>query len=432
MTAAELVRATRSRQITCVEATAAGLERMQAGEALGAWVVIDAELALAAAAELDRAGPGDRALFGLPVGVKDIFDTADLPTSYGSPLYAGHRPRVDAAAVAALRRAGAVIIGKTATTEFATLGPSAVANPLRAGRTPGGSSSGSAAAVGAGMVPVALGTQTAGSIIRPASYCAVIGYKPTFGAITRVGVLPVSQSLDTVGLFARNLPDARLLARVLIAADPGVPTVRRTIPVRLAERADDRTLRLGFARTPQWGRIDAAARAAIEHALAGHELVELSLPAAFDRLIEAQQTVQLVETAQALERELCLAGGLGDELAAFVADGLEVDPEDYARARRDVAAIGWECRAALAQVDAAITPSTTGTPPPGPATGDPLFCRAWTAIGAPCVAVPLAWADDGLPVGLQVVAAPGADDLALAAAEMLVSADCHTGSPSAL
>jgi amidase len=417
-TASELVGATRAGQLTCVQAVADALARMHAGAGLGAWTALDGERALEDAVRLDREGPRDRPLFGLPIGVKDIFDTAGLVTSYGSPVYAGHIPTADAAVVAALREAGAIVVGKTATTELATLGPTAVRNPLAPDRSPGGSSSGSAAAVGAGHVPAALGTQTAGSIIRPASYCAAVGYKPTFGAVTRAGVLPVCDSLDTVGCFARSVADVVLLMRVMAQADPRCPTARRTAPVSLPERLDGGApLRLAVARTPHWELIEDGARDAIEALFARLSLPEVALPADFDALTAAQQTVQQVETAQSLARDL---PGLGEELAAFVRAGLQVDAESYARARHDIARIGWECREVLGRVDALLTPSTTGPPPPRPQAGDPVFCRAWTAIGAPCVAVPVAVTAERLPAGLQVVSAPGADDRVLRAAAVLL------------
>jgi Asp-tRNA(Asn)/Glu-tRNA(Gln) amidotransferase A subunit family amidase len=432
MTATDVLAATRARELTCVEVVRDTLDRVARSADLGAWTTVGADQALAAAALLDRDGPDGRPLFGLPVGVKDIFDTADLPTAYGSPAYAGHQPAGDAAAVAALRRAGAIVIGKTVSTEFASVGPTAVANPIAPGRTPGGSSSGSAAAVAAGIVPIALGSQTAGSIIRPASYCAVIGYKPTFGAFSRAGVLPVADSLDTVGLFARTVADALLVARVLSAADGPVATVRRTVPLRLPDSLDGPPPRLGFARTAQWEQIEPGTQAAIDAAVEGvrargARVEELALPEGHTALIEAQQLIQLVETAQSLARD---HGRLSDELAAAVADGLRVPADAYWQARNHVAEAGRPTRAILDRFDAVLTPSAMGVPPALPSTGDPWLCRAWTALGTPSIAVPLAWTPDGLPGGLQVVAAPGCDDRVLRAAHWLIPSDCHTKGPS--
>jgi Asp-tRNA(Asn)/Glu-tRNA(Gln) amidotransferase A subunit family amidase len=423
MTAAAVLAATQAREQSCVETVRAALERMDAGAALGAWVAIDADAALAAAAQLDREGPEGRPLFGVPVGVKDVFDTADLPTSYGSPAYAGHRPQADAVTVAALRRAGAVIVGKTTSTEFASLGPTQVGNPAAPGRSPGGSSSGSAAAVAADMVPVTLGTQTAGSVIRPAAYCAVVGFKPTLGVVSRAGVLPVSHTLDTIGLFTRTVEDAALVTRVLAAAAGAPPTVRGTLPFALPRSLDGPPPRLGFARTASWAQIEAPVRAAIDAAVAtlaarGATITELDLPAAFDDAIEAQRLIQLVETAHALTRD---RAHLSAALGAAVDEGLRVPDRDYWRARTCVATAAGPCRAALEGVDAVLTPAATGVPPLLPSTGDPLFCRAWTALGAPCVAVPVAITEDGLPAGLQLVAPPGADAQLLRAARWATS-----------
>jgi Asp-tRNA(Asn)/Glu-tRNA(Gln) amidotransferase A subunit family amidase len=424
MTVAAVLAVTQAGEQSCVETVRAALERIDAGAGLGAWVALDADAALATAARLDREGPEGRPLFGVPVGVKDVFDTADLPTSYGSPAYAGHRPGADAATVAALRRAGAIVVGKTASTEFASLGPTRVGNPVAPGRSPGGSSSGSAAAVAADMVPVALGTQTAGSVIRPAAYCAVVGFKPTPGVISRAGVLPVSHTLDTIGLFAQTVADAALVARVLAATDAGAPrTVRGTLPVTLAPALDGPPPRLGLARTSRWAQIEPPARAAIDAAVAalrarGATLTEVELPPVFDDVVEAQRLIQLVETAHALSRD---RAQLSDALGAAVDEGLRVPDRDYWRARTCLAHAAGPCRDALERFDAVLTPATTGVPPLLPSTGDPLFCRAWTALGTPCVAVPLAVTEAGLPAGLQLVAPPGGDAALLRAAHWVTS-----------
>lgn len=426
LSAVETVRATRALERTCVDVVGAALERIEAAAGLRAWAVVDREGALAAAARLDREGPDGRPLFGLPLGVKDIFDTADLATSYGSPIYADHRPAADAACVATLRRAGAIVVGKTACTEFASTGPTETANPRFPGRTPGGSSSGSAAAVAAALVPVSLASQTAGSIIRPASYCAVIGYKPTFASINRAGVLPVAASLDTVGLLAGSVADAALVGAALTRPGAHGPPAPLTL---------DRPPHLGFARTPDWERIEAPARAAIEAAVAGLAgtgavVDELTLPAGFAALIDAQRTLMAVETAHSLAREYADARDLlSDELAAYIAHGLAIAPADFDAARRCADAIGLQLRAAIAPFDAVLTPSTTGVPPLAPATGDPHFCRAWTLFGGPAVAIPIAVTGDGLPAGLQLVGVPGSDDLLLRCAAWAVSSDCHTRGP---
>ncbi|WP_354697693.1 Putative amidase AmiD [Paraconexibacter sp. AEG42_29] len=422
MTAAALLAAIRAGDTTCTETTAAALERITTTASHGAWVAADGEAALTAARELDRTGPAGRPLFGLPIGVKDVIETADLPTAYGSSAYVGNRPRADAACVAILRAAGAIVVGKTTSTEFACLGPTAVANPRAPGRTPGGSSSGSAAAVAAGVVPVALGTQTAGSVVRPAAYCGIVGFKPTFGAVGLAGVLPVSASLDTLGLLAADVDTAVLVTRVLLGAEGPLPGARSTLPITIpSDLADGPLPNLGVARTTDWDTIEPATRDALEAALdraaaRGAHLTTIELPAVFPALIAAQRLVQLVETAHALVRDRDV---LSAELGAVVAEGLEVPARDYWAARACVAAADGPCHAALAPFDAVLTPATTGAPPPLPSTGDPWFCRAWTALGVPAASVPAGTTPDGLPVGLQVVAPRGEDVAVLRAARWL-------------
>ncbi len=389
---------------------------------IGAWSALDAELLLDRAAELDGMSRAQRdvmPLFGVPCGVKDNFDTAGLVTSYGSPIYARHRPRRDAEAVRRLAGAGAIITGKTKCSEFAWTTAPDTLNPLDRSRTPGGSSGGSAAAVGAGTVPIATGTQTAGSIIRPASYCGVIGYKPTFEVFPREGVKVSSPTLDTVGLFARSIRDIRLAASPLERRRSGLP--------RRPAGKPKRTPRLALARTPAWDEVQPEARAAIENVAlaawdAGASLEDLELPRGFDRLVAAQEVIQAVESAGSLSCELRNHGALmSEELRAAVRRGLVIAPAAYAAAKRTAAHVGPEVTAVLAGYDGVLTPSTTGPPPLGLGfTGDPQFCRAWTLIGAPCVAVPLAWTPGRLPVGIQVVGAPLADARTLDTAEWLL------------
>src|SRR5947209_12437874 len=240
LSAGEIVRAIAAGEATCEAVARDCLERIDAREsAVHAWASLDPELALRRARELDR-GPPQGPLHGVPVGVKDIIDTADLPTEMGSPIYRGHRPATDAACVALLRAAGAVILGKTVTCEFAGMTPGPTANPHNLAHTPGGSSSGSGAAVADFMVPAALGTQTGGSVLRPACYCGVFGFKPTFGAFNRRGVYPAAESLDTIGLIARSLDDIELIGAVLELRTPSAP------------RQLDDAPRIGLCHTPLW------------------------------------------------------------------------------------------------------------------------------------------------------------------------------------
>lgn len=384
------------------------LERVSEREPeVKAWVCFDAD---AARLVVESAcGP----LAGLPLGVKDVFDTFDWPTGYGSPLYGGYRPGQDAAAVALARAAGCVVPGKTVTTEFAYFHPGPTANPRNPAHTPGGSSSGSAAAVAAGMVPFALGTQTAGSIVRPAAFCGVVGYKPTFGTIPTFGVKQFAWSLDTVGVFAREVADAALLAEALSGlplqpeASPGVP-------------------RIGFCRTAQWSEVAAPSAATIETAVAaagaaGARVMEVALPTACDSLLEDQKLVMAYEGARALAHERRTAR---DSLSAPLLDltdaGAEADPEAYLQAR----ARTRRARAAVAElfteVDVLVTPSAPGAAPLGlEATGDPLFNRIWTLLGVPCLALPASTDSAGLPLGLQLIGAFDDDARLLAAAAWL-------------
>jgi Asp-tRNA(Asn)/Glu-tRNA(Gln) amidotransferase A subunit family amidase len=413
--------ALRSGELTCVGLADAFLAATD-GDELGAWAAIDPDALLGRAAALDRCTRSERArlpLFGMPIGVKDNFDTADLPTAYGSRIYAGHRPYRDAEAVRRLTDAGAIVAGKTKCSEFAWMSASDTLNPLDRSRTPGGSSGGSGAAVAAGTVPVATGTQTAGSVIRPASYCGVVGYKPTFELLPREGVKLLSPTLDTVGLLARSVRDIRTVAGVLGSRDG-----RR--PLRL-DYTSKRPPRLALARTFAWERVQPAARAAIEDVAlaawdAGACLEDLELPLGFEALVAAQEVIQEVETAASLACEVEAHGELISEpLRAALRRGAVVAPAAYARAKRAAAELSPAISAVLAGYDGVLTPSTTGTPPLGlDFTGDPTFCRAWTLVGGPCVAVPLAWTPSRLPVGMQVVGAPLSDGRTLAVAEWLI------------
>jgi amidase len=402
-----------AREITAEQLVRACLERIQAREpAVGAWIALDPDAALAQARRLDAAaqqGP----LHGLPLGVKDLMDTADLPTGYGSPIYAGHRPRVDAACVALARAAGAVILGKTVTTELAWFHPGRTANPRDPRHTPGGSSSGSAAAVADCMVPFAFGTQTAGSTIRPASYCGIVGYKPSYGTLPRAGVKPLAESLDTIGVLARRVEDAALLAsalsgRALVTAPPA------SAP------------RIALCRTHEWRHALPETAAALEQAAkaasaAGASLREIDLPPPFAGLLQAQLDVMDYEAFRALAAERTAHPSLlSGKLREMLENASRVDVGRYDAAL----GLARRCRAMLndvfADAGALLTASAPGEAPRGlDATGDPVFCRIWTLLGAPAVSVPCSKGPNGLPVGVQLVGRPGDDARLLAAAEWL-------------
>jgi Asp-tRNA(Asn)/Glu-tRNA(Gln) amidotransferase A subunit family amidase len=401
--------AVRDGRVTSEALVTACLDRAAAHEpVLRAWAHLDADRAIEEARRRDREPPRGP-LHGVPVAVKDIVDTADQPTGYGSPIHRGHRPARDATAVARLREAGAVIVGKTVTTEFALFQPGPTTNPHDPARTPGGSSSGSAAAVAAGIVALAVGTQTAGSVVRPASFCGVLGAKPTFGAVPTDGVQPCSTTLDTVGVFGRDVGDVALALGVM-AGDLG-----RFAPVELGHRP-----RIGFCRTPWWDQLEPATRATLEAAadhLAGHvDLVEVDLPPHVVDLVDAQRTIMAVEARHALAWERTHHGDqLSDQVRTYLDEAAALEPR-YAEA----VALADRCRAELPAVfvdtPLLLAPSVLGEAPPIATTGDPLLCRSWTLLGTPTVAVPGLRGPTGLPLGVQTIAAPGADALALAGA----------------
>jgi len=432
--AVQLLRALGAGELSCAEATGASLEAIAAADdELRAFEYVAGEAALERARELDervQAGSPAYPLRGVPIAIKDVFDTADMPTGYGSPLYRDHRPCADAVVVELLRAAGAVIVGKTQTAEFACMHPCQTRNPIDPRRTPGGSSSGSAAAVAAGMVPVATGTQTAASIIRPASYCGVLGYKPTYGAISTAGVLSTSHALDTVGLFATSVADLVLFARVCTTPLAGAPTWRSGRPLSLA-RADEEPPappRLAWARSP-WEALEADARSAIEALVTriegyGARVEEIEAPG-FDALSQAQQFIQRRETAAALRADVRRdPDAVSEELRAYVEVAAEVTDGEYEAALRRADEWRWRWADLLRGHDALLVPSTIGVPDLGlDFTGDPLPCRPWTLLGFPSLALPLAWTDAGLPIGVQLVGPLDTDARVLRTGAWLLAAE---------
>jgi Asp-tRNA(Asn)/Glu-tRNA(Gln) amidotransferase A subunit family amidase len=404
--AAEAARRIAAGELQSAALVAACLERIaEREETVRAWAHLDAAAAPAEARERDAEAPRGP-LHGVPVGVKDIIDAAGLPAERGSPIHAGRRPERDAACVARLRAAGAVVLGKTVTTEFALYQPPKTANPAAPGRTPGGSSSGSAAAVADGMVPVALGSQTAGSVVRPAAFCGTLGLKATRGLVDLTGVMGLSANLDSLGWFAREGEDLALLGAVLADAWPAADTGPGADPPAFA-----------FSRTPWWDRADADSRRAVEDAAqrlaaAGAPVRELDLPERFAPLPDAHDALMAFDATRALAHEHeHHAGELSDVLRALLERGAEVER----KAADDAVALGAECRALLAEHlrpgEALLVPAVTGEPPPVEegSTGDPWFCRPWTLTGVPALSVPGATGASGAPVGVQLVAPAGAD-----------------------
>ncbi len=421
----------REHQLSALELTRACLEQIEAVEPeVQAFACLDPEHALGQAGALDemrRRGRPLGPLHGLPVGVKDIIDTQDMPTENGTVLHAGRRPRADATVVGRLRAAGAVVIGKTVTTELAVYGPGKTHNPHHLEHTPGGSSSGSAAAVAAHMVPLALGTQTNGSVIRPAAYCGVYGFKPSHGLISRAGILAQSPPLDTVGVMARALPDLALLAEVLMGYDPQDPALRPSAHPHLLEVAlqpPPVVPDLGFVRGPVWDQAEPETKAAFDELLAmlGERASAAELPAAFDNAIALHGTIMEADLARSFAAEYQRGRDrLTARLCEMIERGQRCLAVDYNRA---VAAIPWLVQALeplFERYDALLTPATTGPAPHGlGSTGSPVFCTIWTLCGMPAVTLPLLQAGNGLPLGVQLVGQRGDDARLLRTARWLV------------
>jgi Asp-tRNA(Asn)/Glu-tRNA(Gln) amidotransferase A subunit family amidase len=418
LTSTDIRRALAAGETTCEAVVRDCLARIDAREhEIHAWVNLDPELALRQTRALDAAGAAmrDRPLHGVPIGVKDIIDTADLPTEMGSPIYRGHRPWNDAACVALLRAAGAVILGKTVTCEFAGMTPGATTNPHNTAHTPGGSSSGSGAAVADFMVPIALGTQTGGSVLRPASYCGVFGFKPTFGAFNRRGVYPAAESLDTIGLIARSIEDIELVAAVLEMRAPA------------KDQSLERPPRIGLCRTPLWKTAQPETVAAIEDAAeqlskAGAQVRTITLPDEFSALRDAaRETINNHERAAAMAPEWDKHRDLiSDRLRKRIELGRAMPHAEYLAALR----VGETCRAQLLSVfrdmDVLLAPATNGEAPRGLGdTGDPGFQAMWTILHVPTLTMPTHRGPHGLPVGLQLIAERHADRRLLACAQWI-------------
>jgi len=406
-------------ELSAEAAVRASLERIAACEpALHAWETLDPAHVLADARALDAAlaaGAAAGALAGVPLGVKDIVDTADWPTGYGTPIHRGTRPGRDAACVALARAAGAVVMGKTVTTELAYFTPGPTANPHDTTRTPGGSSSGSAAAVAAGMVPLALGTQTAGSVIRPASFCGVFALKPTFGAMSTAGVKPFAPSLDTVGWFARSADDLELM-RCALTQSPFTPLAAPPLS----------SLRLALCRTHEEPLLEPGGAGVWQEAqrlvsASGAHVQSLAMPDAWTGLFEAQKTVMAFEAARSLEREWREhRGALSDALVALLDAGRAIDGDTYRRALDLAASARPRLDDLMREVDALVVPGAPGEAPHGlGATGDPAFSRVWTLLGVPCVNVPGLRGPAGLPVGVQLVGRAGDEQRLLGVAARL-------------
>jgi Asp-tRNA(Asn)/Glu-tRNA(Gln) amidotransferase A subunit family amidase len=393
------------------------LERIAARDpALKAWAFVDPELALGAARRCDAAARSLGPLHGVPVGVKDIIATADMPTGMGSPIYQGHRPLNDAACVAQIRAAGAVVLGKTVTVEFAGMAPPPTCNPHDPTRTPGGSSSGSGAAVADYHVPIAFGTQTAGSVHRPAAYCGIVGFKPGYDLYNLHGVRPAAQSLDTLGTLSRSIDDASLMMAVLVGRDYA-PIPESTSPPRIA-----------FCRTHLWDAAKPETVAAMEDArerlsAAGAQIIDLDLPPAFAELTPARDIISSYERARATLWEFTHHRDLlSPQLQKGIEKGLGWSFEQY----REAIAQGARCRGLLAEAfagfDAIITPATEGEAPVGlETTGDHAFIGFWNLLHAPSFALPTHRGPNNMPVALQLIGPYAGEDSLIAVAKWVTA-----------
>ena len=417
--AAEIAASVRAGRESAAGACAAALDRIGRTEShVHAWAHLDAAQALERARAIDDAGPGG-ALAGVPVAVKDIIDTVDQPTENGTPLDAGRRPDADATVVRRLRAAGALILGKTVTTELACGVANETRNPHGLGHTPGGSSSGSAATVAAGGVPLALGTQTAGSVVRPAAFCGVWGMKPSFGTIPRTGVTKLSRTLDHVGVLAGSAEDVALGIDALSGDDGLDQASAGRMPTRLAAALalPLGRPRLAFIRQPAWEEVEADAAVALDDAAAALGAAPLTLGAPFDRAGAAHLGIMRREVAHAFAPYMARGeADLSDVVRGHIAGGREIDADDYLSLLDDADAMRRTFEHALRPYDAALTPAAPGGAPEGlDFTGSRSQTMLWTMLGVPAVNVPVLWVD-GLPLGLQVVGRFGADATTLRAA----------------
>lgn len=433
LNATEALQRMKSGQLSSEALVSSCLARIAEHEpTIGAWAFLDPALALNSAREADKRRRSGRAvgpLNGIPVGLKDIFDTRDMPTEMGSPIHAGRRPARDSAVAERLRAAGAVILGKTVTTEFAYYGAGKTRNPNDPTRTPGGSSSGSAAAVASFMVPLAIGSQTNGSMIRPASFCNVVGFKPSHGLISRHQALQLSRSLDHVGVYGRTVHDAALLADALIGhdeRDPDTGPLASPELLRGAESDPPYPPRFAFVRSPVWHEAADDTKAAFEELVThlGDRVSEVELPATFKDAHVAQQTIMAAEMAINLAGDYARGRDrMTDKLRGFIEHGRSVSAVDYIAAR----ALALRLRDSLYDLfhhfDAILTPAAPGEAPVGlESTGNPVFCTIWTLTGLPAISLPILQGANGMPIGAQLVGAWHDDARLLRTARWLADA----------
>jgi Asp-tRNA(Asn)/Glu-tRNA(Gln) amidotransferase A subunit family amidase len=414
LNATEAARKIREGELTSVELVQSCLDRIEEHEGtVGAWIHLDKDHALEQARiahERRQAGEQLGPLHGIPVGVKDIFDTADMPTQCGSALYSGRTPTEDATAVALLRAAGAIILGKTVTTEFAFYSPGKTTNPHDPTRTPGGSSSGSAASVASFMAPLAVGSQTNGSVIRPASFCGVFGYKPSLGLISRHGVLKLSSQLDAMGAFARSLDDLALISECMMAYDANDAGMRpRSRPQisRLMTQEPPAAPRIAFVRSPVWDEAEESTKEAFrelcEHL--GNHVDIVDLPSIFDEAVPDQGIIMATDMSRNLDK-VYEAGKdkISPVLCELIEKGRTITAVDYCNAIERIDMYNAVLDHIMADYDFILTPATPGEAPVGlEATGSPIFNSIWSLCGVPALTLPILQGPAGMPLGAQIV-----------------------------
>lgn len=432
LSASAAVAAIDAGQTSSVELVQAYIDQIDAHEeAVGAWAHFDAEQALAqarAADKLRKSGAQTGPLHGVPIGVKDVFDTHDYPTEDGTIIHKGRTPAADAGSVEFLRKAGAIIMGKTVTTEYAYYSPGKTKNPLDPTRTPGGSSSGSAAAVAANMVPLAIGTQTNGSVIRPASFCGVVGFKPSYGSISRHRTLLQSLQLDQVGIFARSVGDAALMAEALMQYDPRDPSMKTRMAPNILELIKAGPLvppRLAFIKTPAWGQADSDVQEGFAELVSflGEAVEEIDLTHLLEEVYEWHQIIMEADIAKNFKKDYFRSKDLmSPVLCELIERGNSYLAVDYNVAVEHIKALNTAMDEIMSEYDAILTPATIGEAPVGlDSTGSPVFCTPWTFCGMPSITLPLLQGSNNMPIGVQLVSEKGDDARLLRTADWLTN-----------
>jgi Asp-tRNA(Asn)/Glu-tRNA(Gln) amidotransferase A subunit family amidase len=431
MSAAASAAAIQAGELTSEELVKAYIDQINAHEAtVEAWAHFDADYALTQARNADglrRSGKQTGPLHGIPIGVKDIFDTHDMPTEDGTIIHKGRTPTDDASSVEQLRQVGAIIMGKTVTTEMAVFSPGKTKNPHNPAHTPGGSSSGSAAAVASNMVPLAVGTQTNGSIIRPASYCGVVGYKPSYGLISRNRVLLQSLNFDHVGVFARDVTDAALIAEQMMAYDHRDPSMQVRMPPKLLTTIAEGPLvapKLAFVKTPAWNtHADDDVKDGFTEIVdfMGDSIEELDLTHLLEEVPQWHKIIMEVDIAKNFNRDYKQhKDQFSEMLREIIERGRNTRAIEYNHAVDHIAALNTAMDEIMVEYDAILTPATTGEAPLGlESTGNPIFCTPWSFCGMPAVTLPLMQGSNNLPLGVQLTSAKGDDARLLRTADWL-------------